>query len=192
MSTVLRLIPSLSGAIMGVCLALWQPPWLCAFLVLTVLVSVLALWTARKRFKQAPVCSTGLLNLWHLFLPAISALAVWGMLWLNIVADAGALLPGPDLSTEQKAEILNYLIGYISAFASMISALGPDKNFLWPEYHFRKMAPSLSPPDALGGREKCYEAAHSETADGNKIKGWGFRARYARARILAECHHAPV
>lgn len=191
MSTVLRLIPSLSGAIIGVCLALWQPPWLGACLVLTVLVSVLALLTARKRFKQAPVCSTGLLNLWHLFLPAISALTVWGMLWLNIVADAGALLPGPDLSAEQKAEVLNYLIGVISAVASVISALDPDENFLWPEYHFRKMAASLSPEDALGGRQKFFEAAHSETADGNKIKGWGLRARYARARILAECHNAP-
>tara|TARA_R110001606_G_C15183558_1_gene629653 strand:- start:86 stop:661 length:576 start_codon:yes stop_codon:yes gene_type:complete len=190
MSTVLRLFPSLFGAIFGVCLALWQPSELCIFLLLAMLVSVLALWAARKSFKQAPVWSTGLLNLWHLFLPAISALAVWGMLWLEIVADAEALLPGANLSADQKAKILDYLIGVISGAVAVISARDPGKNFLWPEYHFRKMAVSLSPADALGDRGKCYDAANSETADENKIKGWGLHARYARARILANCSKA--
>lgn len=178
------LLPTSLGALGGVYLVLFRAPW--KFLVLVAIACILLalLWSAYRWFDRSPIRWALVLESWILFLPVVTALAVFILLWSTIRVEPASLARLPGWSGKQMADLIKYLAGIVTGLAAAVVSEDPEKNIFWPDFQFRRVAGRAVVGSAKQDSVR-YWAAYMPTTLKNEAKGWGFWARRIRARQLA-------
>jgi hypothetical protein len=178
------LVPTVLGALGGVYLVLFPMSWIFVATVIVMVVLLGVLVGVYRYFERWPRTCAAILNLWILFLPVITSLAVCFMLWATIRVEAKSIAPLPGWTAGQMADLVKYLVGIITGLAVAVVSNDPEENIFWPDFQFKRVAGKAVQVSSQEDPVRYY-AAHMPATNDNKGKGWGFRSRRIRARYIA-------
>jgi hypothetical protein len=178
------LLPTFIGALGGVYLVLFPASGIFIAAIMAAVVLLGLLFGVYRYFGRWPRLCGAILNLWILFLPVVTALGVFLLLWATIKAQAGSVAPLPGWSADQMADLVKYLAGIITGLAAAAVSDDPEENIFWPDSQFKRVAGRAVRTSATEDPVR-YHAAHMPATLDNNAKGWGFQARRVRARYIA-------
>jgi uncharacterized membrane protein len=181
MTAIASALPALIGTILGVCVYVqYLPGW--TGLVLA-FVGLLIAIIGRSLLSSRPVLASHLAVFWILVGIGLVGYCSFGLLWLALHLEI--LLPKSDAATLK--EVSAAISGAAIAFAGavLMKDFGDGKGFFWPGAFFRKGVEQVFGHSQLRPERdtKAYEAVWNDRVRGGP-KGWGYRARLERARIL--------
>jgi len=183
LASALRGLPALAGVVLGVYLFAIPLKAATGLPVIAIIFLALLLGMAHLMFNERPVLGLALMEPWTLAAVALAATFTGLVLWLTVNLEALVGLP----ATEAKA-VSGALIGAFTTFAATawIKEIQETSGLLvtsgQAKQHFKKFATYHS----LAGDTVALELCEKEkvVAKGIDLEGWGWKARWQRARLL--------
>ncbi len=181
-------LPSLIGVILG--LKLYAAG--CRFAIYPAFMFVgplVLLIIAKSIIHKMPRLAWAFIEIWILAAVAVTAFATAVVTWVSLDTPINQIFNTPGLSADQTKGISGVFVGAVSTYVALVwtKDIGDAQGAFWPSTQFKdamdKAFHRLQPPP--GNTTKAYQAIYQNTVDDYGNIGWGFRARLARANVLA-------
>jgi hypothetical protein len=175
--------PALIAVMFGVAVYVGAvPPF---WILFAIGLGFLAKEVSKLLMARLTVFATWLMSFWTLTGIGLLAGLTIVLLWLGLQAE----VLFPDLDEASRKEVAGAIGGAISTFLGFVAIkdLEEGKGFFGPALPFREALQRAygKGANSVVGDSVEYHAVYSDRVPEDGPTGWGFRARLARAKILA-------
>jgi len=182
-------LPSLVGVIFGLMLYLKGG---CFFIYPAIMLfaPLILLLIARSVMHSRPRTAWLLIELWIFSAVAVTAFATAFVTWVSLDTPVAKLLGASGLDAEHVKAITGIFIGAVSTYVALVwtKDIGDAEGVFWPSTQFKsaidKAFTQLLPRP--NNDSKIYQASYQKNVDDYGEIGWGFSARWKRAKVFAE------
>lgn len=182
-------LPSLVGVILGLILYVKGG---CFFIYPAIMffAPLILLLIARSIMHTHPRKAWILIELWIFSAVAVTTFATAFVAWVSLDTPVAALLSSSGLDTEHIKAITGIFVGAVSTYVALVwtKDIGDAEGVFWPSTQFKsaigKAFTQLSPEPNQAS--KVYQASYQKNVDDYGDIGWGFFARWKRAKVFAE------
>jgi hypothetical protein len=182
-------LPSLGGVILGLMLYLKGG---CFFIypAIMLFVPLILLLIAKSIMHTHPRTAWILIELWIFSAVAVTTFATAFVIWASLDTPVDKLLSSSGLDAEHVKAVSGIFIGAVSTYVALVwtKDIGDAQGVFWPSTQFKsaigKAFMQLHPEP--NQTERVYQASYQKNVDDYGDIGWGFSARWKRAKVFAE------